>query len=81
MLRFGSLEIDRDERVVRLGGEARPLTGHQFDLLWALAESAGRVLSRAQLMERVRGEDPTLDPRRALRIRGDQEDPHNPSGS
>jgi len=83
VLRFGSLEIDRDERVVRLGGEARPLTGHQFDLLWALAESAGRVLSRAQLMERVRGED--TDPLdrsidvHVSRIRAAiEEDPHNP---
>jgi two-component system phosphate regulon response regulator OmpR len=57
VLRFGVLEIDRDERVVRLAGEARPLTGHQFELLWALADSAGRVLSRTQLMERVRGEE------------------------
>ena len=32
------------------------MTGHQFDLLCALAESAGRVLSREQLMDRVRGE-------------------------
>jgi DNA-binding response OmpR family regulator len=60
VLRFGDLEIDRDERAVRVRGEPRPLTGHQFELLWALAESAGRVLSRAQLMERVRGED--VDP-------------------
>ena len=57
VLRFGALAIDRDERVVRLGDEIRPLTGHQFELLWALAASAGRVLSRTQLMERVRGED------------------------
>jgi two-component system phosphate regulon response regulator OmpR len=57
VLRFGTLEIDRDERVVRLAGEVRPLTGHQFELLWVLASSAGRVLSRNQLMERVRGED------------------------
>jgi DNA-binding response OmpR family regulator len=56
LLRFGRLEIDRDARVVRVGGEERSLTGHQFDLLVALAESAGRVLSRDQLMERVRGE-------------------------
>ena len=33
-----------------------PLTSHQFDLLVALAESAGRVLSREALMERVRGD-------------------------
>ena len=32
------------------------LTGHQFDLLVALASRAGRVLSRDALMEAVRGE-------------------------
>ena len=42
--------------MVRLDGRERPLTGHQFDLLAALAESAGRVLSREALMERVRGD-------------------------
>jgi two-component system phosphate regulon response regulator OmpR len=57
VLRFGDLEIDRDLRTVRVGGEQRTLTGHQFELLWALAEAAGRVLSRNQLMERVRGEE------------------------
>ena len=56
-LHFGRLTIDRDARVVRIDGEERPLTGHQFDLLCALAESAGRVLSREQLMDRVRGEE------------------------
>jgi DNA-binding response OmpR family regulator len=52
-LRFGRLEIDRDARVVRLDGDERPLTGYQFDLLVALAESAGRVLGRETLMERA----------------------------
>jgi DNA-binding response OmpR family regulator len=52
-LRFGRLEIDRDARVVRVDGEERPLTGYQFDLLAALAESAGRVLSRETLMARA----------------------------
>jgi DNA-binding response OmpR family regulator len=56
VMRFGRLEIDRDARCVRVDGEARLLTGHQFDLLVALAESAGRVLSREALMDRVRGE-------------------------
>ena len=55
-LRFGRLEIDRNARCVRVDGEERPLTGHQFDLLVALAESAGRVMSREALMDRVRGE-------------------------
>jgi DNA-binding response OmpR family regulator len=56
VLRFGRLEIDRGARVVRVAGEARPLTAHQFDLLAALAERAGRVLSREQLLDAVRGE-------------------------
>jgi two-component system, OmpR family, phosphate regulon response regulator OmpR len=56
VLRFGSLEIDRSQREVRLHGEPRPLTSHQFALLVALAERKGRVQSRDQLMEAVRGE-------------------------
>jgi DNA-binding response OmpR family regulator len=55
-LRFGRMEIDREERVVRVEGRERPLTSYQFDLLVALAESAGRVLSRETLMQRVRGD-------------------------
>ena len=55
-MRFGRLEIDRSARVVRVAGEERPLTSHQFQLLCILAESAGRVLSRDQLMDRLRGE-------------------------
>jgi DNA-binding response OmpR family regulator len=54
-LRFGRLEIDPDARSVRVGGEERSLTSYQFDLLWALAGSAGRVLSREVLMDKVRG--------------------------
>jgi DNA-binding response OmpR family regulator len=57
-LRFGRLEIDRDARVVRVDGHERPLTAYQFDLLCALADSAGRVLSRDALLDRVRGAGP-----------------------
>jgi len=56
LLRFGRLEIDTGARIVRVGGEERPLTSYQFDLLLVLAESAGRVLSREALMQRVRGD-------------------------
>src|SRR5499433_1968632 len=56
VLRFGRLEIDRDARIVRLDGTTRNLTGHQFTLLLALADKAGRVLSRESLMDLVRGE-------------------------
>ena len=57
-LRFGRLEIDRDARAVRLDGEEKALTGYQFTLLVALAENAGRVLSREALMDLVGGEPP-----------------------
>lgn len=52
---FGPLEIDRDRREARLNGEPCALTQHQFDLLRVLAENAGRVLTRAEIMDRVRG--------------------------
>lgn len=55
-LRFGRLEIDRDARAVRLDGEPRALTSFQFALLMALAENAGRVLSRSVLMDLLKGE-------------------------
>jgi DNA-binding response OmpR family regulator len=54
VLHFGRLEIDRAGREVRLDGEARPLTSHQFGLLLALAEHAGRVMSRDVLMDLLR---------------------------
>ena len=56
-LRFGSLEIDRDARAVTVGGQVADLTSYQFDLLVTLAERAGRVLTRDQIMEAVRGRE------------------------
>ena len=56
-MRFGSLEIDRDARTVQVSGKTCDLTSYQFDLLVALAERAGRVLSRDQIMEAVRGRE------------------------
>ena len=82
-LSFGRLVIDRAARRVLVDGEERSLTGHQFDLLCALAESAGRVLSREQLMDRVRGEsleafDRSIDVH-ISRIRAAiEDDPRNP---
>ena len=56
-LRFGALEIDRDARLVRVADQVCDLTSYQFDLLVALAERAGRVLTRDQIMEAVRGRE------------------------
>ena len=56
-LRFGSLEIDRDARTVQVDDALCDLTSYQFDLLVAMAERAGRVLTRDQIMEAVRGRE------------------------
>ena len=57
VLRYGSLEIDRDARTVTVAGKPCDLTSYQFDLLVTLAERAGRVLTRDQIMEAVRGRE------------------------
>ena len=83
VLRFGSLEIDRDARRVRVGERVCELTAYQFDLLLTMAERAGRVLTREQIMEAVRGReleafDRSIDVHMG-RIRAEIEaDPKNP---
>ncbi len=57
VMQFGSLEIDRDARRVSVAGQACDLTSYQYDVLVALAERAGRVLTRDQIMEAVRGRE------------------------
>ena len=52
VLRFGTLEIDRDARVVHLDGQLVPLTAGQFELLRRLAEQPGKVLTRDELLGR-----------------------------
>jgi DNA-binding response OmpR family regulator len=55
VLRFGRLEIDLGARLARLDGQPCDLTGHQFDLLVVLAQSPGRVLTRDQIMDALKG--------------------------
>ena len=55
LLRFGRLEIDLGARLARLDGKPCDLTSHQFDLLVVLARSPGRVLSRDQIMDQLKG--------------------------
>jgi len=82
-LRFGRLEIDTAARLVRLDGAIRELTGHQFNLLVALAQNAGRVLSRDALMDLVRGEhldafDRSIDVHMSRIRAAIEEDPKKP---
>jgi DNA-binding response OmpR family regulator len=54
-LRLGRLEIDFDAREVTVAGQRKVLTSYEFDLLAALARAAGRVLSREQLLDALKG--------------------------
>ena len=56
-LRFGALEIQPDAGIVRRGGEEVSLTKTEFRLLCELAASAGRLLTREVLLDRVWGYD------------------------
>ncbi len=51
------LQIDRDAFTVYANGELLELTLKEFELLCALYDNAGRVLSRDQLLTRVWGYD------------------------
>lgn len=60
-LELGPLQIDRERRTATVGATPLELTAYQFDLLWVLAKSAGKVLGREQLHRQVRelrGEPP-----------------------
>ena len=56
-LHFGSLSIDPSRREVYNNKESVLLTTREFDLLYTLAKSAGFVLTRNQLLDRVWGFD------------------------
>ena len=53
----GPLTINKSAREVRVRGERRELTGRQFDLLLLLAERAGRVQSRENILDALKGEE------------------------
>jgi two-component system, OmpR family, phosphate regulon response regulator OmpR len=53
----GSLAVDYDAREVTVDGRRVVLTHHEFELLVALARANGRVLSREQLMDTLRGQE------------------------
>ena len=57
VLSFKHLRIDKSSRRVWMEEEPVDLTATEFDLLLALAERRGMVMSREQLLERVWGYD------------------------
>lgn len=53
--KVGRLTVDPQARAATLDGAPLSLTGYELSLLLALADRPGKVLSREQLMELVRG--------------------------
>jgi DNA-binding response OmpR family regulator len=52
----GGLDIDFAAREVLVDGNRQTLTAHEYELLCALARNAGRVLTRDQLLEQMKGD-------------------------
>jgi DNA-binding response OmpR family regulator len=52
-LKFGVLEIDREQRRVLLNGSSVELTTREFNLLMHLAHKAGQVVTRTELLTEV----------------------------
>jgi DNA-binding response OmpR family regulator len=56
-IHLGQVIIDPQRREVTVGGQQLGLRTKEFDLLWAMAEHRGIVLSRDQLLDLVWGYD------------------------
>lgn len=83
-LSYGAILLDRDGHRVTRGGRDVNLGPTEYRLLEVLMEAAGRVLSRAQLIDRVWGNTAEIDERtidvhigrlRKALIRGHEADP------
>ena len=60
VIKVDGLEIDLARHSVHLNGESIKLTLTEFRLLHGLIEGEGRIFTRDQLIDRVRGEDITI---------------------
>ena len=56
IFRFGDVTVDRETREVVRAGASVELTATEFDVLAALRDASGRILSRRQIMDAVWGE-------------------------
>lgn len=61
ILKSGPLEVDTGKHIVTLKSKLVELTSKEYDLLKALLEAEGRVLSREALLEKVWGYDESLN--------------------
>lgn len=52
---FNNLIIDKQARVVSLNNEKIHISSNEFDVLWLLAQQAGEVIPRSELVSQLRG--------------------------
>ena len=83
IIRAGDLMLDRRRMQATVGDRPIDLTATEFDLLAALARQPGRVFTRAQLLDAVRGErlesfDRAIDAHVKNVRRKIEPDPRNP---
>jgi two-component system KDP operon response regulator KdpE len=55
LIRVGQLEVDLEQREVRVDGRPVHLTPHQFELLRVLARNAGKLLTHRMILQEVWG--------------------------
>lgn len=83
-LAFGQFRISQATRMATLSGQQIDLTTAEFDLLWLLANRAGSVLSREDLLQDLRGIgfdglDRSIDARISRLRKKLNDDPDNPT--
>lgn len=52
---LSGLSIEKTSRVVRLDGQTINVSSNEFDVLWLLAEKAGQLVTRDELVTQLRG--------------------------
>jgi DNA-binding response OmpR family regulator len=57
ILAIGDVRLDRDSRTATVGGRPASLTPSEFDLLYILMSTPGRVFSRSELLLKLQGTD------------------------
>jgi len=56
-IQLGQFYMDSHSRATKLNGELVPISSNEFDVLWHLAQSAGQVVNRTELVQQLRGFD------------------------
>ncbi|MQY51720.1 response regulator [Rhodocyclus tenuis] len=82
-LAFGRFRISQATRTAHIGDDAIDLTTAEFDLIWLLAQHAGNILSRDDLLQQLRGIgfdglDRSIDARISRLRKKLGDDPDNP---